>query len=103
MKNNLPLFVRFFFTLLSILLIVYILQDNITPLGASVKLSSEFAEHNIKLIPPSRVTQLPDSTLKQIDDVIYFSTSMPSKYENATLKITFKNNDPFQEFYLGFQ
>lgn len=103
MKNNLQIFVRSLFILFAILLIGFILQANIAPFGKSSKLSTDIKKDNIKLEPQTRVTQLPDTTLQLHDDLVYFSTNMTFKFDKATIKITFKNNNLDQEIHLGFQ
>ncbi|MBI3486024.1 hypothetical protein HY025_03695 [Candidatus Daviesbacteria bacterium] len=102
-QSKLQIFSRAFFIFAGISLIVYIAQANIAPLGMKTKLSSEVEKDNIKLVPLQRVQKLQDTTIKIIDDVVYFSTDMQAQYESAHIKVTFKNDDPSQNVYLGFQ
>jgi hypothetical protein len=87
--------------------IAFTFLNNVTPFGVTVQYASEQQSENISdLVPSNRtIKEVIDGrkVFKQIDDLIYFSTLMPFQFDSATVRITYKNNNPNQTFFAGFQ
>jgi hypothetical protein len=52
--------------------------------------------------PPARVT-VSGNVTTQTDDLVYFTTKMPFRFDNAQVKVTYKNNSPSQQVLLGYK
>jgi hypothetical protein len=85
--------------------VAYIAFANTTPFDVELHFAS--ADKTVStLTPPNRIeattTQGAEVT-KQKDDLIYFTTKLPTTYEKARVKITFINGSPDQELEVGFK
>ena len=91
---------RFIFLAISVILVVYIVLSNIAPFGITTTYSIS------ELGPKDRVGIVKiqgQEVRKQTNDLIYFTTKMPFKFDTAKVKVTFKNLDENQQLFLGYQ
>jgi hypothetical protein len=98
--------IKYLFVIFSISLIGYLILANYAPFGITKRYTSIDGAKITELGPKNRVeksTLNSDVVYHQFDDLIYFSTSMPFKFDTATVKITYKNQSPDQLLYLGYQ
>jgi hypothetical protein len=89
------------------ILMGYVVLSNLTPFGVNKIYKSNFFDKNgIALYPGNRVNPVvvnSENLYKQVGDMIYFSTDAPFRFDAAKVKITYKNNNPDQSLFLGFQ
>jgi hypothetical protein len=71
--------------LIAITISVFILLANTTPLGITIKYSSE-NKGELVLGPKNRVEST-GSWYKQLNDLVYISTKTPFSFNNATARI----------------
>src|SRR6185369_8271586 len=87
--------------------IAYIFLNNITPFGVTTHYTLQQNTANISDPgPKNRVDVEEKNGIKifhQKHDLIYFNTKMPFIFDDATVKITFRNDSPDQTLSLGFQ
>ena len=99
------MFFRIVFSVLCFALIIVILNGNFAPFGAT--LSYKSGQRGIsELTPNSRVRKIQSTegaVYQQFDDIVYFTTKMPYKFDKARVKITFQNKNEKQNVYLGFK
>jgi hypothetical protein len=85
----------------------FIILNNMTPLGLSVKYSLSKNSDNISSLgPKTRVQTINldgEPAYKQTQNLIYFTTTMPFDFDHASVKVIFQNTNPNQSFSLGFQ
>jgi hypothetical protein len=86
--------------LIAITISVFILLANTTPLGITIKYSSE-NKGELVLGPKNRVEST-GSWYKQLNDLVYISTKTPFSFNNATARIKFRNSFN-QQILLGYQ
>ncbi len=89
-------------------LVLYILLCNLAPWGITMYYTSDGDNNkNISRFTPTHritTTQIDGKEIiKQIEDLVYFTTKMPFHFDTATIKLTFKNQNANQKIYLGFQ
>lgn len=91
---------------LAFLVLIYIAILNLTPFGITKYYVSGVNKEISEPGPKNRVSSINTNeglVQKQTDDLIYFTTSMPFKFEKAKVKITFQNSSENQQLFLGFQ
>lgn len=96
-----------FSTTISGIILTFILLSNIAPFGISLTYANEGKDSNYVMVGPKDRVQIIDNNgekiTKQLSDLVYFSTKMPFHFDEASVKIIFKNTDPNQSLLLGFQ
>ncbi len=96
---------RIFSCIIALSFIVYLIFANTLPFGISSYYISK--DQSISpLSPASRVeTQNIDGAqvTKQKDDLIYFTTKFPFKFDTAKIKVSFQNPNPEQQIELGYK
>lgn len=87
--------------------IVFVLLNNLSPLGEKVNFTMGDGKNNISdLGPKARVNVKWVDGKKifyQLHDLVYFSTNIPFTFDSATVKVVFQNPDPDQTISVGFQ
>jgi hypothetical protein len=88
-------------------IITFTILSNMTPFGVNIHYNLNDINSNISQIGPGdRVTiqKINGEKITKIQgDYVYFTTKIPFNFENATVKVLFKNSDPDQTFSLGFK
>src|SRR3989337_168822 len=87
--------------------ITYLLLNNIAPYGTTLYYSSSGTDNTlIGFGPKDRVQQKTydnEIIFEQTHDIMYFTTKIPFKVDEATVRLTFNNPNPEQTLYVGFQ
>lgn len=98
---------RLFFLTLVISLVWYIILANFSPLGLVENYRSGKGQNDISTLgPANRVKKLIINNVdvsQQTEDLIYFTTKMPFQFDTATISMTYQNEYPDQEIYIGYQ
>lgn len=107
-KHSQALGFRIIFSFAAVVLVGYIIYRNVEPFGITLHYSSANAASNAvsPLGPANRIEKVNESVreiTKQINDLIYFSTKHDYRLETANVRITYKNPNPNQELFVGFQ
>lgn len=89
---------RWFLYIISAGFVIALVLRNIEPFGLYRVYSSNNPKEISQLGPKTRV-----SGQKIIDDLVYFTLSMPYKFDSAKVKITLQNPYEDQQLHLGFQ
>jgi hypothetical protein len=93
-------FSRICAAILSLTVVGYVLAANTTPFTVIRKYTNK--NKNILVLAPQNRISESNGIYKQLDDLIYFNSSMPFKFNQANIKITYKNSDPKQLIMLGY-
>jgi hypothetical protein len=79
----------------------YVFLANSVPFN----ISRSYTNNNkgaLVLMPTNRVENL-NGISKQSDNLIYFNSTMPFKFDTASVKVKFKNTSPQQQILLGYR
>lgn len=105
-RNNLRKFSVAITMLLIAITTGYIIYGNFVPFGSKKYYTSLHQNEISQLSPKNRVLGIQfgqEEVQRVIDDLVYFTSYMPYKFEKSEFKITFRNPYPDQELYLGFK
>ncbi|MEK7570954.1 MAG: hypothetical protein AAB553_01655 [Patescibacteria group bacterium] len=88
--------------------LAYIVLQNLSPFGATIHYSSAVNKDKSLLVPGPRERVSMEKTdqgviFKQTHDLIYFTTKMPLRFDEATVSLTYQNTHPEQIVFVGFQ
>lgn len=87
--------------------ITYTILNNFPPFGITTHYSMNKDSNKISALgPEDRVkvkTENGQKVIYQTQDLTYFTTTMPFSFDQATVRITFKNPNPDQTLSLGFK
>ncbi|MBA3285383.1 MAG: hypothetical protein H0U27_10055, partial [Nitrosopumilus sp.] len=90
---------------LSLGIAIYIIFANTLPFGTSSNYTNK--DPSISAISPAsrvEIQTIDDAQVtKQKDDLIYFTTKFPFKFDHAKIKITYQNPNPEQQIELGYK
>jgi hypothetical protein len=104
-KRSFLISMRLVSYLIAFAVVSYIIVANTAPFDTKVSYDSD--DHTVSaLAPPNRIEKAVvqgTEVTKQKDDLIYFTTKMPSAYEKARVKITFLNSSSDQGIEVGFK
>jgi hypothetical protein len=105
--RRIRLLAQFIFGILAVIVIIFLLLRNSAPFGVKNTYSlTDNGSTLFGLTPKERykVDQHEGIRIfRQVDDFIYFVTSMPFHFDNAKVKITYINSGPEQELHLGYK
>jgi hypothetical protein len=85
---------------LSLSLILFIFFSNNPPITISKTYANN--KQNLSMTPPNRIIKS-DHSLQQIYDLVYFNTKMPFDFDQAKVKLIFKNEMHNQKILLGYK
>jgi len=87
-------------------IITFISLSNIAPLGITTQYAMGQDTTDISQLGPKNRVQtitLEDQQVTKVtDDLVYFTTSMPFNFDNATVKVWYQNSNPNQTISIGF-
>lgn len=104
--RRLHIIARMFFLTLSVVLVGYIVFNNLLPFGATVIYVMGKDKDISALEPKDRVEETKwngENATVQKSDLIYFTTSVPFKFDTATVRMVFQNPDTTQTISAGYQ
>jgi hypothetical protein len=97
----LPVTSRYLAIVLSILIFVFVVIANSAPFNISRSFSST-SRDTLVLTPKSRVKVI-NGTSQQIENLIYFNSDMPFKFNEVSVRVKFKNTSSLQQILLGYR
>jgi hypothetical protein len=83
------------------LIILYVLLINSAPFNVK-KIFNSNNTNTLELTPSGRVKKVGNNSI-QNEDLIYFNSRMQYKYDQAKVKLTFKNPYPDQRLVVGYK
>jgi hypothetical protein len=84
-----------------ITLVVYIFFQSTTPFGASMY--TKFTDRELVILQPADRVQLNDGIARQLRDLVYMPLKVSHYYDQAKVKIVYRNNSIQQRFFVGYK
>ncbi len=106
MHRGLIIASRITFSLVGLLLLLYIFILNLNPFGNKLLISTENELNPLRLGPPDRIKEIKDneqSNFQLLTDFVYFTLNIRDNFEEAKVTVTFKNNNPNRQVFIGYQ
>src|SRR6266480_3559446 len=88
--NKIHTIIQFFLIVIFAALVWYVVLANLAPFGITL------VENITSLGTKNRVQkekQSGQTIFRQINDLVYFSTTVPFEFDTATVRLTFQNSD----------
>jgi hypothetical protein len=94
-------FARIISSSLAVILIIYILMINLAPFGANDDF--DFSNKGVSQLGPAQRVINTNVSSKISSDLVYTTSKMPFHYDRAKVKVIYKNPNPNQEIFFGYQ
>jgi hypothetical protein len=101
--NKITLFSKIVGSIIAILILGYVVIANSVPLNLSHTYSSANKNEDALVLGPKSRLSNKNGRISQIDNLIYFDTKMPFKYDRASVRVKFKNTSKQQRILLGYR